>query len=249
VQALPEARPAAVINAAAYTNVERAESEEELATVVNGEAVGVLARWCAGRDVPFVHFSTDYVYSEAQDRPHVESDPVGPINAYGRSKLEGERQTQAASGRYLILRTSWVYDATGKNFFRTMARLAQERDSLKVVSDQFGAPTYAPHLAKGTWHALQRAMGLSGFPTGIYHLCNTGETSWFDFAQAIFHGLRQRGVALRVQSTDAIATRDYPSAVSRPLDSRLSTERAAQVLGVQLPPWQQGLTDCLEVYS
>lgn len=246
---LDRLQPGVVLNATAYTNVEKAETEQDLAWRCNGEGPGVMARWCAAHNVPFVHYSTDYVFSESQGRPHLEDDPVGPGNAYGRSKLEGERQVQAAGGRYLIFRTSWVYDAFGVNFLRTMARLGAERDTLRVVDDQQGAPTYAPHLAAATIQALDAAGRMDAFPTGVYHLCNQGITTWHEFAVRIFEGLRARGVPLKIQTVTPIPTSEYPTAVNRPLDSRLDTGKARQVLGVSLPPWKQGLEECLEVYT
>ncbi|HEY3997898.1 MAG TPA: dTDP-4-dehydrorhamnose reductase, partial [Candidatus Xenobia bacterium] len=217
-------RPDAVVNASAYTAVDKAEEEEELATDINGRAPGVLAAWCAARDIPLVHYSTDYVFDGKVERPWRETDAVHPLNAYGRSKLAGEVSVAAAGGRFLIFRTSWVYDATGRNFVKTMARLGQEKDSLRVVDDQVGAPTYAPHLAALSLQAVRQAMASSRFRSGIYHLCHAGETSWFGFAQAIFEGLRSRGVALRVQRLETISTREYGGPTIRPLNSRLDNE-------------------------
>jgi dTDP-4-dehydrorhamnose reductase len=238
-------KPAAVINAAAYTQVDRAESEYDEALRVNGEAPGILAGWCAAHDVPLVHYSTDYVFPGTGFRPWTETDAVGPLNAYGRTKLEGERRVAAAGGQWLIFRTSWVYDAIGRNFFTTMLRLGQERETLSVVADQHGAPTYAPHLAEATLRALERAMAQAEFPSGIYHLCHGGETTWHGFSEAIFAGARYRAHNLRVESVRPIASSEYPTPAKRPLNSRLDTSRALATFGVQLPHWLVGLDACL----
>lgn len=243
---LEQWNPAAVINAAAYTQVDQAEKEEELARTINGEAPGVIARWCAARGIPFVHFSTDYVFAGNGERPWTEEDAVAPLNAYGRSKLEGEQQVAAAGGRYLIFRTSWVYDATGKNFVTTMLRLARERETLNVVADQHGAPTYAPQLAAATLTALEQAQSLAQFPSGIYHLCHSGETTWHGFAEAIFAAARGRGLDLKVQTVGAIPSSAYPVPAKRPENSRLNTAKAQQVLGVRLPDWHVGLSECMK---
>jgi dTDP-4-dehydrorhamnose reductase len=236
----------AVINAAAYTQVDQAETEEPLAMRINGEAPGVVARWCAHRRLPFVHFSTDYVFPGTGGRPWTEEDPVSPINTYGRSKLKGEQQVAAAGGRWLIFRTSWVYDASGKNFLTTMLRLAKEREALSVVNDQHGAPTYAAQLAETTLVALERAQALPGFPSGIYHLCNSGETTWHGFAEAIFDAARNKGVALKVKSLKAVPTSEYPTPAKRPANTRLNTDKARRILGVSMPDWRLGLATCME---
>jgi dTDP-4-dehydrorhamnose reductase len=237
--------PSAVINAAAYTQVDRAETEERLARTVNGDAPGVLARWCAERAIPFVHFSTDYVFPGTGERPWTEEDSTAPVNAYGRSKLAGERLVAAAGGHWLIFRTSWVYDASGRNFVNTMLALAKERETLRVVADQHGAPTYAPQLAEAVVTALERARGMRTFPSGIYHLCNAGATTWHGFAEAIFERARDRGMALSVSGVEAIDTALYPSSAQRPANSRLNTDKARQLLGISMPGWQCGLERCV----
>jgi dTDP-4-dehydrorhamnose reductase len=240
--------PEAVINAAAYTQVDRAEEEEQLAFCINGEAPGVIARWCAIKQVPFVHFSTDYVFDGSGSDPWLEEDPPSPLNAYGRSKLIGENLVEAAGGQWMILRTSWVYDAVGHNFFTTMLRLGKEREALRVVNDQYGAPTYAPHLAAEALQVLDRAVDLVEFPSDIYHLCGAGETTWSEFAGSIFAAARERGLELKVKTVEPIATADYPTPAQRPLNSRLDTSRIHDELSVQMPHWQVGLSECLNEY-
>jgi dTDP-4-dehydrorhamnose reductase len=234
-----------VINAAAYTQVDRAETEERLALTVNGEAPGLIAQWCAERAIPFVHFSTDYVFPGSGDRPWTEEDQPAPINAYGRTKLEGERRVAAAGGAWLIFRTSWVYDASGRNFVTTMLALGQERDTLRIVADQHGAPTYAPQLAAAVIAALDRARGMPVFPSGTYHLCNTGSTTWHGFAEAIFARAAADGMVLSVTSVEPIASASYPSPAQRPANSRLNTDKARKLLDVSMPSWQCGLARCM----
>jgi dTDP-4-dehydrorhamnose reductase len=237
--------PSAVINAAAYTQVDLAEKEEELAYRINAEAPKALAQWCAEKRIPFIHYSTDYVFSGQGHTPWKEEDKVQPQNAYGRTKLDGERFVSDAGGKWLIFRTSWVYDSTGKNFVRTMLRLGAERESLKVVADQHGAPSFATHLAEATIAALKNAQKMPEFPSGIYHFCNSGETNWHEFAQAIFAMAREQGMKLQIKSVDPIASSDYPTPAKRPLNSRLNTSKLKNILGVQLPHWRDGLSQCL----
>lgn len=238
-------RPVAVINAAAYTNVDGAESEPALARSINADSPRELALWCSDRDVPLVHFSTDYVYDGGGRDRWTEASPTRPLNAYGRSKLEGDLAIAGAGGRFLILRTSWLYDGQGKNFLRTILRLGAEREELAVVSDQSGAPTYAPHLAHATIEALARAVSAATFPNGTYHLCARGETTWHGFATAAIAAAAIRGVPLRVRHVRAIASSEYPAAARRPLNSRLDTTRAERELGVTVPDWQTGLSECV----
>jgi dTDP-4-dehydrorhamnose reductase len=258
--ALDRFRPSAIINPGAYTQVDQAEREEERARLINAEAPGVIARWCARNAVPLIHYSTDYVFSGEGTRPWEESDPVGPLNAYGRTKLAGERaiaEAMGASGAWMIFRTSWVYDATGKNFVRTMLRLGAEKEQLRIVADQHGAPTYALHLARATLSALETAQGRgpdarapdARFPSGIYHLCNAGETSWLGFAERIFARARELGIPLKVKTVEPTATASYPTPAPRPLNSRLNTGKARRELGLALPDWEQGLQECLELIA
>jgi dTDP-4-dehydrorhamnose reductase len=236
--------PRALINAAAYTQVDRAETESELAFKVNAEAPEQLARWCAKNGVLLVHFSTDYVFSGEGTRPWRETDKTGPKNAYGRSKLAGEEAIQRSGANFVILRTSWVYDAFGKNFLKTMLNLGKDRETLRVVADQIGAPTYAPHLARVTFDVV-RAVLDDKKPAGLYHLCNGGQTSWHGFAEEIFAQARKQGLELKVNRVEPIRTEEYPSPAARPKNSRLDTEKAFQTWGVRLPDWKKGLNECL----
>ena len=203
LEALPSP-PAAIINAAAYTAVDQAESEPDLAMAANAHSPAMMAEYAARQDIPFIHYSTDYVFDGSGNAPRTEDTPTAPLNVYGRTKREGEKQIEAIGGRYLIFRTSWVYDAKGKNFFNTMLRLGAEREELRVVADQIGAPSYAPHLAEYTLRALSAAQKEELFPSGIYHFCHGGETSWHGFAEAIFEWARSRNVALRVNQVTVI---------------------------------------------
>ncbi|MGK5088328.1 dTDP-4-dehydrorhamnose reductase [Bdellovibrionota bacterium FG-2] len=241
-----------VINAAAYTAVDLAEKEEDKARLINAVAPGVIAQWCAEHGVPFVHYSTDYVFEGSGVTPWRESDPTGPLSAYGRTKLEGEQRVQEAvskaGGKFLIFRTSWVYDAFGKNFFRTMVKLAKEKSELRIVADQWGAPTYAPHLARATLTALSNADACAQFPSGIYHLCNQGSTNWFEFAKAIFATARQKGEPLALERVLPLKTCEYPTPAKRPLNSRLDLTKAREKLGLTLPSWQTGLEECCNTF-
>jgi dTDP-4-dehydrorhamnose reductase len=236
-------RPDLIINAAAYTAVDQAESEPEIAFAINAIAPGVLAEEAKALGVPLIHYSTDYVFDGSKSSPYQESDPTQPLGVYGQSKLAGEQAIAAVGGQYLILRTSWVYSLYGRNFLLTMQRLLQERDELRVVSDQIGAPTWAGTIASATralieqWHA-----GTPG-PWGVYHLTGLGETSWFGFASAIGEHLKAAGKpCARLQ---AITSSDYPTPAQRPLNSRLDCSRVQAAWNVRLPEWQAALADCL----
>lgn len=248
----------AVINGAAYTQVDRAEQEEELATIINGQAPGEIAQWCEANKVAFVHYSTDYVFPGTGTRGWCEHDPVSPLNAYGRSKLRGEQEIARTKGHWLIFRTSWVYDAFGKNFFNTMLKLGMERESLRVVSDQWGAPTYAPHLAEATLKALKKSLEMhtssktanQPFPSGIYHLCGEGVTNWHEFAMEIFkeessHPSSVQRLPLKVSQVTPISSEEYPTPARRPKNSRLNMDKIKTVFGVSLPDWKNGLHECV----
>jgi dTDP-4-dehydrorhamnose reductase len=237
--------PAALINAAAYTRVDDAEADPAVALAVNGTAPGVLAGWCAARHLPLVHYSTDYVYQGSGHLPWREDDVTEPLNAYGRSKLHGDRMVEAAGARYLILRTCWVYDGIGRNFFTTMMRLCRERDTLRVVADQIGAPTYAPDAAAATLSVLSRAAAAGSFPSGVYHLANSGHVSWHGFARSIVEEAARAGVSVRARQIEPITTAEFPTPARRPLNSRLDSTRLERVFGERLPDWQSGLTACV----
>ncbi len=243
---LKKSSPSAVINAAAYTAVDLAETHESLATEINGKTPGLIAQWCTQEQIPFIHYSTDYVFSGEGSHPWQENSPVGPLNAYGRSKLEGEIQVQSAGGNFLIFRTSWVYDGIGKNFLTTMLKLGKSKKTLEIVNDQWGAPTYAGHLAQATLQCLSSALLSNSFPSGIYHLCNDGETNWLNFAHTIFQMATQKGLPLVIEQVYGISSSDYPTPAKRPLNSRLNLDKTQNTLGVRLPHWKVGLKECLE---
>ena len=237
-------RPRWIVNAAAYTAVDKAESERDLAYAVNAEAPRALAEVAAEMGASLVHYSTDYVFDGSGTAPWVEDAPINPLNVYGASKAAGEAAIRAAHERHLILRTSWVYGARGANFLLTMQRLMRERPELKIVDDQIGAPTWARHIAEATALILAQvdspARGADRpMPWGTYHLTNAGETSWFGFAEAI------RAVLGADMKLHPIPSSAYPTPAARPLNSRLSNDALARVFGVCLPDWRVGLNQAL----
>lgn len=234
---LDRVRPTVVVNAAAYTAVDRAEDDREAAFRANAEAPGVLAHWCAQAGVPLVHYSTDYVFDGQGTRPYREDDATAPLGVYGASKLAGEDAIRAAGGRHLIFRTAWVYASHSANFLRTMLRVGAERDVLRVVADQVGTPTPAALIADVTAQALQHGGGLSG----TWHLTAKGETSWHGFAEAIFAEAVAAGVLPRAPKVEAITTAEYPTPAKRPAYSHLDVAKLEQDFGVVLPRWQDGL--------
>jgi dTDP-4-dehydrorhamnose reductase len=251
--AVPQAIPAAldhvapdiILNPAAYTAVDRAEDEPALAMRVNGEAPGVIARWAAARGVPLIHFSTEYVFDGSGDRAWREDDAPQPLSAYGASKLAGENEIRAAGGAFLIVRTSWVYAASGKNFLRTISGLARERKELRIVADQIGAPTSAALIGDvvtgmlgGGRDALHQCCRRSG---GVVHMAASGEVSWHGFACAIVDGLKARGVKLAVEQVVPISTDQYPTKARRPRNSRLDLTRLHSVFGITPPHWRDAL--------
>jgi len=235
-------RPDIVVNAGAYTAVDKAESEPALAHTVNAEAPGAIARVMAELGGWLLHYSTDYVFDGSGDQPRDEGAATAPLNVYGHSKLAGEDQVRASGCRHLILRTSWVHAARGGNFARTMLRLAAEREQLTVIADQIGAPTGADLLADIGAHALRRAVVDAGV-SGTYHAVAAGEVSWYDYARHVLAWARQRGVALKAgpEAVRPIPTRDYPTPARRPLNSRLDTRKLRQTFGLNLPDWRLGV--------
>jgi dTDP-4-dehydrorhamnose reductase len=242
---LSRVNPDLIINPAAYTAVDQAEDEPDLARRINAEAPGIIARWAAARLVPFVHFSTDYVFDGSGERPWREQDTPRPLSVYGATKFAGEELVRAARGPHLIVRTSWVYAAEGRNFLHTIARLAGEREVLRVVDDQIGAPTSARVVADGIVRLLSvRSADLSGSfaaAGGLLHLAATGGTSWHGFANAIVNGLRARGAKLKVSAILPIATEAYPTKAKRPRNSRLALDRLARLFGITTPAWEKAL--------
>lgn len=237
-------RPRAVINAAAYTAVDKAEEDEALACVINGDTPGALARACAALDIPFVHVSTDYVFDGSGETPWRESDPVAPLNAYGRSKLLGEEAVRAAGGRFAILRTSWVVSSHGNNFVKTMLRLGAERDRLTIVADQIGAPTAARDIAR-TCLEVARQLAEDPAKAGTYHYAGAPETSWAGFAREIFARSDLAGADLSCEVED-IPSSAYPTPAPRPLNSRLDCALLETVFGIARPDWRQGLDAILK---
>ncbi|MBI5259504.1 MAG: dTDP-4-dehydrorhamnose reductase [Burkholderiales bacterium] len=235
-------RPDIIVNAAAYTAVDRAESEPGLAHTVNAVSPGVLAREAAASGAWLVHYSTDYVFDGSGDQPRDETAATGPLSAYGRTKLEGEEQIRASGCQHLILRTSWVYAARGGNFAQTMLRLAAQRERLTVVDDQVGAPTGADLLADVAAHMLRRVAGAPGL-SGTYHVCAAGHTSWCGYARHVIDWVRARGMPLRVApgAVEAIPSSAYPVPARRPLNSRLDTGKLRRDFGLVMPPWQSGV--------
>jgi dTDP-4-dehydrorhamnose reductase len=234
--------PDAVVNAAAYTAVDRAESDREAAFRANAEAPQRIAETCAARDALLVHYSTDYVFDGSGTRPYREDDPTSPLGVYGESKLAGERAIQASGARHMIFRTAWVYAPHGKNFMRTMLRLAAERDELRVVADQIGTPTPASLIADVTAAVLASPFVRSG----IWHLTAAGETTWHGFAEAIVAAAHARGQLMRKPRVVPIATKDYPTPAKRPGYSRLDIANIEAGFGIVLPDWQAGLEMILD---
>lgn len=239
------ARPwAAVISSGAFTAVDRAEEEVADAWRVNALAPAILAAGCRRAGVPIVHLSTDYVFGGDGDRPYRETDPVGPMGVYGASKEGGEGAVRTGTGRHAILRTAWVMGPDGRNFLRTMLRLAGERDEVAIVSDQRGCPTSASDLAGAVRTVLLRMLADPAAPTGTFHVANGGEATWDEVASAIFAGSARRGGAsARVRP---IASADYPTAARRPRESRLATDKVAAAYGIRLRPWREALDEMLD---
>ena len=237
-------RPDVIVNAAAHTAVDKAESELELARCLNATAPAALAQAAAEVGALLVHYSTDYVFSGQGDRPWQETDATGPLSVYGQTKLEGEQAIVASGCKHLIFRTSWVYAARGGNFARTMLRLAGERERLTVIDDQHGAPTGADLIADVTAHAIRQVMQPQAASlAGIYHLVAGGETTWHGYARHVIAQARliQPQLALKVTDIAPVPTSAFPTPAQRPLNSRLNTHKLQQAFGLVLPPWQQGV--------
>jgi dTDP-4-dehydrorhamnose reductase len=250
---LDRVQPDVIVNTAAYTAVDRAEQEEALATRVNGEAVGVISRWAAAHGALVVHYSTDYVFDGAATTPYPADAPTAPLGAYGRGKLAGEEALRTSGSAHFIFRTAWVYAPHGHNFLRTMLRVGAEREELRVVADQFGAPTTTALIVAGTLAALDtwQAADATGRHTleGTHHLVASGHASWHGFAEAIFDGALARGLLARRPRVTAIATADYPTPARRPAWSVLDNTGFRQRFGYALPDWQAGLHGVLDAIA
>ncbi|SEG55087.1 dTDP-4-dehydrorhamnose reductase [Marinobacterium lutimaris] len=254
-------KPDLIVNACAYTAVDRAESEPEKARRLNMELPAQLAEYAHAKGIWLVHYSSDYVYPGIGDTPFSEVAPTGPLGVYGKTKLEGDEAIAASGCRYLIFRTSWVYSARGNNFLKTMLRLAEVKNSLNVVADQIGAPTPARLIAGVTAVAVCKIVSCRNYrevqeaecetvASGIYHLSPTGETSWYDFAQSIFRLAAAKGkiLALELSNVNPIPTGDYPTPAKRPLNSRLDLKKIQSTFGLSLPSWQDQLALTLTEY-
>jgi dTDP-4-dehydrorhamnose reductase len=251
--------PQLIVNAAAYTAVDKAESEPDLAHRINAEAPQALAQSAAQCGATLVHISTDYVFAGQAGSPQRENDPTGPLSVYGKTKLAGEEAIRAALDRHIILRTAWVYGAQGKgNFLKTMLKLGKDRETLSVVADQVGSPTWASDIAEAIAQ-LSRQLNLSNSPLdssakgptnfGTYHYTNSGVASWYDFALAIFQEAKALGIPLQVQTVNPITTADYPTPARRPAYSVLACQKIAQALGQSPPHWRESLQTMLKAYA
>ena len=243
---LSEVAPDLIINPAAYTAVDRAEDDVEIAYRVNSEGPGHIAAWAGARGVPLIHFSTDYIFDGSGERPWREQDPAGPLSVYGASKLAGEVAIREALGPHLIVRTSWVYAAEGTNFLNTIIRLSRERNELRIVADQIGAPTPARVIARIVTKIIEQCrwdmQGQFADVGGIINVATSGETSWHGFATAILHRLKARGNQLQVKNIIPIRTQDYPAKACRPHNSRLDLTRLSRRFGIVPPAWEDALT-------
>lgn len=243
-------KPDVIVNAAAYTAVDKAEEEEELAETINGIAPGILAEEALKTNALLVHYSTDYVFDGKKTGPYIETDETNPVNAYGRTKLAGEKAIQSSGCDYIIFRTSWVYAARGQNFLLTILRLAAERDELSIVADQIGSPTTAKLIADTTTLCIRQAteeIEAGNFSSGLYHLATSKSTSWHGFAQEIVNLANAKlKLQLNIKEIKPIPTTDYPTPAKRPLSSRLSTEKMHNIFKVTMPDWRNELDACIE---
>lgn len=244
-RAVEAAAPSAIINAAAYTAVDQAESDEASAFSINRDGAAALAAAAARMDVPFVHISTDFVFDGSKQSEYNETDIPAPLNVYGSSKLAGEAAVLSAYPSAIVIRSAWIYSAYGSNFVRTMKRLAETRPVARVVEDQRGNPTFALDLAAALLRIVQLSQTVNRSAiAGIYHVVGEDEATWHSFAAAIFEGLSRRG--LQVPQLEAISTEQYPTPARRPRNSRLSSAKAERVFGIRLPPWRRSLEACLD---
>lgn len=242
-------KPDIIVNAAAHTAVDKAESEPELATLLNATTVEAIAREAAALNTWLIHYSTDYVFPGTGNQPWRETDQTAPLNVYGETKLAGEKAIHQFCPKHLIFRTSWVYAAKGNNFAKTMLRLAKEREELSIINDQYGAPTGAELLADCTAHAIRFAM-VKPEVAGLYHLVAGGTTTWYEFAKLVFDEARKAGITLALNNVNPVNTASYPTPAKRPGNSRLNTEKFQQEFRLVLPEWDKGVRRMLtEIFA
>jgi dTDP-4-dehydrorhamnose reductase len=245
---LEATKPGLIVNAAAWTAVDKAETEQDSARIVNADLPAVLASYAARNNIWLIHYSSDYVYPGNGATPWTETDQTAPLSVYGKSKLLGDDNIAVSGCHYMIFRTSWVYSARGNNFMKTMLRLGAEREQLSIVNDQWGVPTPARLIAEITALAVSRSQQMALQVSGIYHLAPSGETNWCKFAESIFALAQDEGFKLKVAQVTGISTSDYPTPASRPLNSRLSLEKIERELGIIMPDWYSQLQMTLEEY-
>ncbi len=243
-RALQDHKPNVLINAAAYTAVDRAESDSEEAFRVNRDGVACLAKACVAANVPFIHVSTDYVFDGKSSIPYLENDPVSPLGVYGRSKEAGEQEIRSLCEKHIILRTAWVYGVHGNNFVKTMLRLGRERDEIGVVADQFGCPTFAGSLAEAILAISERIVKQETQQWGTYHFCGNEVLSWYDFAKQIFD-IADRRTSLQLKKLKPITTAEYPTPAQRPPNSGLDCSLVKKTFGLTVPPWKAALQEML----
>ncbi len=238
-------QPDVLINAAAYTAVDKAEDDKDAAKAVNATAVGYLAQACKVLDIPLIHISTDYVFDGSKEGAYIESETVAPLGVYGETKLEGEVLVRSLCEKYYIFRTSWVFSAHGNNFVKTMLRLGAEREELGIVADQRGKPTSAREIARVIYEVLASHKNA----WGIYHLAQANAVTWFDFAQSIFDEAKQQGLPLRVKQVNAITTADFPTPAKRPQNSELDCSKLETTFNIELQPWNVSLAEVIKMLS
>ncbi len=242
VSYVEQCKPNVIINACAYTAVDKAESESDLADQINHKTVAALAKCCHVNGILLLHLSTDYVFDGHADTPYLEDSCVNPLSVYGKTKLQGEKAIEEHATQYIILRTSWVFGENGNNFVKTMLKLAKDRDQLSVVSDQSGRPTYAGHIVNVLLFFVEKYNKDGIIPYGIYHCSSSGETSWYEFAQAVFEQAYIAGVIAKKPQVSPIPSSAYPTPAPRPMYSTLDTSKLESTIGQALPSWREGLS-------
>ncbi len=238
--------PDLVINASAYTAVDKAETESELAFAVNEKGPSYLAKACVTHDIPLIHISTDYVFDGEKKTPYLESDPVSPIGVYGKSKAAGEDAIRNKLHRHIIIRTAWLYGTHGQNFVKTMLRIGKEHETLRVVADQWGCPTYAADLAEAILAVSSQVLNGAKDCWGTYHYCGQGSTTWYGFAEEIFN-IANTQISLKVRKVEPVTTDDYPTPTRRPANSVLDCSRIQEIFGIKTRPWKESLSEMLKI--